>query len=188
MQYKYYDPPLDLFPGRDNEHPEAVKLRNELIKLEDESFRNFDETIARYEYEIQFGYHVRILYDKNRHIIEGPDLGKLALCRGGSVAVYRECIKQNATVDQLLGITDFRYPGEEEFVFNPKTGEYDPAPYTSGISLKEAYGFDLIPDFGDDDEAAWEAIDNLSDEDVIAYIKKKREEALELQRQRQQSQ
>ena len=171
MQYKFYDPPLDLFPGQDKAHPEAVKLRNELIALENNSFKNLDAAIARYDYELHFNHHVYIHYSENVHTVEGLYLGELALCHGGSVAVYRECIKRNMNVDQLLGLVGYRYPNLPPFL---------ECNYTSAISLEEAYLGEVPGDYPEDYTA-----DAIAHEDVIAYIKKRREEALEWQRQRQ---
>nr|MCR5336205.1 hypothetical protein [Synergistes sp.] len=74
MQYKFYDPPLDLFPGRDEEHPEVIALRNKLIQIEEESFHNLDIVIASYDYELHFNHRVDLYYSENYHIIEGLDL------------------------------------------------------------------------------------------------------------------
>ena len=100
MLYKYYDPPLDFFsPG---EESETRATRQEILALAEQARKSGEETLAEIEYELHFGCCHSL--SVNCHHAEGISDGQRSLKYGGPVAVYRECLRRNMTVNQLWGI------------------------------------------------------------------------------------
>ncbi len=149
MEYKYYDPPL----SRTKDERATI---SDIIKLEEESDLNDDLTLAWIDYKLHFGLSVHL----DAHYIEGYDYRSETLRRGGSVAVYRECIKRNLNVDQL---------------------------FENGLVLADQATRDDWDKFNVSGQRPIEKAHNMPHDECITYLKKLRGEALERQRKRQQS-
>ena len=154
MKYKYYDPLLDCL---EDEEPDTKVTIGDIVKLEEESESNGDLALASIDYELHFGLSISF----GCYCEEGYDYTREALLRGGSVAVYRECIKRNLDVDQLF---------ETGFVTADKATkkDWDSWCVSGQRTIEKAY--------------------RMPHEECIVYLKKKRAEILEWQRQRQQAQ
>ena len=153
MQYKFYDPPLNYYPCHHSKSRETRATLDDILAIEKASFFNGDALLAELDYQIHFGHDTDI--STRGRYIEAPEYGEIALCYGGSVAVYRECIKRNITINQLFGFDDSATKVE--------------------TPIELLYECDM-------------PIGKCTHEDCLAYLKKRREELLERQRQRQQTQ
>ena len=99
MEYKFYDPPLDFFGL--SEESETRATRQEILALAEQAYYSGEQCLAEIDYELHFGCcHDLVI---NRFVIEGFNDGPRSLKYGGPVAVYRECIRRNMTVNQLWG-------------------------------------------------------------------------------------
>ena len=157
MQYKFYDPPLNFFSiPSDSQKPEDRATIEDILKIEEASRRNFDRELALIDYALQLGFITEFYIDADSILSCRPciiNYNRIAICYGGSVAIYRECIKRNVTILQLFGIDD---PEEEEETI-------------------EEYCYYDIPE----EEYTRPG---YSHEDCIAFLKERREEYLARQR------
>ncbi len=169
MLYKYYDPPLRFYDA-DNFYigDQGLETRatiDDILKLEQESESNGDLALASIDYELHFGLTIPFNFSINDHTLDDREYAleykPYVLSRGGRVAVYRECIKRNIDADRLLntGAISADEANEEDWCAGIVTGQ---------IPIEESL-------HGPRDEC-------------ITYLKKKREEILEWQRQHQQAQ
>ncbi|MCR5336201.1 MAG: hypothetical protein K6E42_06565 [Synergistes sp.] len=104
MKYTFYDPPLKYSCFQKlNDPPETRASEEDIKKLEEESVGNYDVDLALIDYALHFG-HVTVL-DYYSGMIDGIGLcyPEVAFCYGGCVAVYRECIKRNISINKLFG-------------------------------------------------------------------------------------
>ena len=161
MKYPYYDPPLKFYTYYDepDEEPETRATIEDILALEEESDINGNLSLAEIDYELHFG--LSIAFDLTINRIEEFNYNPYVISRGGSVAVYRECIRRNLDVDQLL-----------------KTGVIpsDKATMLDRVHCKAS------------GQVTIERRLHRSREKCIAYLNERRKAILEWQRQRQQTQ
>ena len=163
MKYIYYDPPLKEPNALNPDDDERASLED-IKSLEEEAGANYDYHLADIDYALRFGVEPMIT-----DWTDGPHYGHAALLHGGSTAVLLECLKRNITITKLWKLDDphgllselLSYPGYNNHLTEEERQKY----------------IDLIdrPFSGSYDEN-------------IARLKKQREEILEWQRQRKQSQ
>ena len=163
MEYIYYDPPLKEPNAFDPGDDRRASLED-IKRIEDESWANYDGHLAHIDYALRFGVDPDL-----GGYIDGPDWYRMALLHGGATAVLLECLKRNVTITKLWKLNEPNGP----------LAEFLTHPYYRHLPTKE-----LLQRLIDSVDRPFTG----SYEENIARLKRQREEILELRRKRQQSQ